>query len=63
MENKKAMHKIFFASIIAISILSCTNAGNGNGETDSTYKAADSTSTIDTVINQDTLNDYDGNRM
>jgi len=57
------MHKIFITLIIAVSILSCTNAGNGSSETDSTYKSADSTNTIDTVINQDTLNDYDGNRM
>jgi hypothetical protein len=57
------MHKIFITLIIAVSILSCTNAGNGSSETDSTYKSTDSTNTIDTVINQDTLNDYDGNRM
>jgi hypothetical protein len=57
------MHKVFIILLIAVSILSCNNAANGDSKTDSTYKSADSTNTIDTVINQDSLNDYDGNRL
>ncbi len=39
-------------------------ACNESGETSTKdEKAADSTGTIDTIINQDTLLDYDGKRL
>ena len=54
------MKKLFF-SLLTMAILT---ACNESGETSTKdEKPADSTGTIDTIINQDTLLDYDGKRL
>jgi len=54
------MKKIITCSTIMITLLAC---GSNNETSTKDLDAQDSTSTIDTVINQDTLTDYDGKRL
>lgn len=57
------MNKLLIVAITALCFLSCNNASEGKTSSDSTIIPADSTSSMDTIINTDSLNNYDGNRM
>ena len=54
------MKKLITCFTIVITLFAC---GSNNETSTRDLDAHDSTSTIDTVIHQDTLTDYDGKRL
>lgn len=59
-QKNEHMKKLITCFTIMITLLAC---GSNNETSTKDLDAQDSTSTIDTVINQDTLTDYDGKRL
>ena len=54
------MKKQIFSLLTLIMLIGCNESGETSTKDE---KAADSTGTVDTIINQDTLLDYDGKRL
>ena len=54
------MKKLLFSLFVMAVMAACNESGETSTKDE---KAADSTGTIDTIINQDTLLDYDGKRL
>ena len=54
------MKKQLFYLLTLLVMAACNESGETSTKDE---KAADSTGTIDTIINQDTLLDYDGKRL
>lgn len=54
------MKKLLFSLFVMTVMAACNESGETSTKDE---KPADSTGTIDTIINQDTLLDYDGKRL